>query len=234
MVARGLAATEAKAQALLMAGLVKATGLQNLKAGLLVAEDQPVEVAAGDKYVSRGGEKLAGALDALKVDPKGLACLDVGASTGGFTDCLLQRGAAKVFCVDVGTHQLHEKIRSDPRVAVREQIHVLKLPRTELPFPPALVVVDVSFIPLEKIMPHLAALTDPGAAFVVLVKPQFEVEPKLAPRGVVRDEGVREGAIRKVKDALPAWGFDLKGECPSPIPGPEGNREHFLHFLRKP
>jgi 23S rRNA (cytidine1920-2'-O)/16S rRNA (cytidine1409-2'-O)-methyltransferase len=203
-----------------------------LKPGLLVPEDAPLELLEGLKFVSRGGEKLAGALDALKVDPKGLACLDVGASTGGFTDCLLQRGAAKVFCIDVGTHQLHEKLRNDPRVAFREQTHVLRLSPPDLPFPPELVVIDVSFISLDKILPHLATLARPGTAFVALVKPQFEVGPKLAPKGVVKDPDVRAAAVKDVAAALPGWGFRLLGECPSPLPGPEGNREHFLHFER--
>lgn len=232
IVRRALAPSEAKAGALLLAGQIKAPGLQNPKPGLFVSEDQPLVMATGNKYVSRGGDKLSGALDALKVDPSGLPCLDVGASTGGFTDCLLQRGAARVFCVDVGTHQLHEKLRADPRVAFVEQTHILKLAKTDLPFPPALVVIDVSFIPLEKIMPHLSALTDPGAAFLALVKPQFEVEPKLAPQGVVKDPAVRAQAIEKVIDGLKGWGFVLKNQCPSPLPGPEGNVEHFLHFIK--
>lgn len=233
MVQRGLVESGAKAQALILAGKVRAPGKDNLKPGLLVAEDQPLELIEGLKYVSRGGDKLAGVLDALRIDPAGRACMDVGSSTGGFTDCLLQRGAVKVFAVDVGTHQLHEKLRKDPRVLSREQTHILHLSKADLPFPPSLVVVDVSFIPLEKVLPHLAVLTDGGTEFAVLLKPQFEVGPKLAPKGVVKDPAVRAAAIAKVSEALGGWGFSLKGDCPSPIAGPEGNVEHFLHFVRK-
>jgi 23S rRNA (cytidine1920-2'-O)/16S rRNA (cytidine1409-2'-O)-methyltransferase len=232
LVSRGLAESGAKAQALILAGKVRIPGMQNLKPGLNVPEDAPVELLEGLKYVSRGGEKLAGALEAFKVDPKGRNCMDVGASTGGFTDCLLQRGAARVFAVDVGTHQLHEKLRQDPRVVSREKTHILHLEKKALPFPPSLVVMDVSFISVEKVMPHLAALTEPGTEFLVLVKPQFEVGPKLAPKGVVRDPAARLEALKKVSEGLPGWGFAKRGECTSPIAGPEGNIEYFLWATR--
>ncbi len=234
LVDRGLAASETQAAALLMAGKVKAPGLQKLTPGLLVPPDQPLEFSEGSKYVSRGGEKLDGALKAFHVDPAGRLCWDIGSSTGGFTDRLLQGGAEKVFAVDVGTHQLHEKLRKDPRVISREQTHVLHLEKRDLPFTPALVVMDVSFIPLEKVLPHLASLTEPGTEFIVLVKPQFEVPPKDAPQGVVRDAAVREEVLRRISGLLPSWGFTKKGECVSPITGPEGNVEYFLHFLKNP
>lgn len=233
IVRRGLAPSDAAAGALLLAGKVRVPGLPRPTPGALVAEDQEIRLDAGPAYVSRGGEKLAGALDALKVDPAGRDAMDVGASTGGFTDCLLQRGASRVFAVDVGTHQLHEKLRKDPRVTSREQTHVLSLTRAELPFPPSLVVADVSFIPLAKVLPHLAGLVDPGTEFVVLLKPQFEVPPKLAPGGVVKDPSVRAEAVRAVAERLGEWGFLPRGDCPSPIPGPEGNLEHFLRFIRR-
>jgi len=228
-----LAESGAKAQALIMAGRVMAPGLfKSLKAGLQVSDDQPLEITEELKYVSRGGEKLAGALDVLGVNPADRDCWDIGASTGGFTDCLLQRGAARVFDLDVGFGQLHWKLRKDPRVILQEKTHVLKLLRGAAPFAPSLVVMDVSFISLERVLPHLAAITDLGTEFVVLVKPQFEVEPKFAPKGIVRDPAAREAAIRKIADRLEAWGFGAKDDCPSPLPGAEGNIEHFLHFVR--
>jgi 23S rRNA (cytidine1920-2'-O)/16S rRNA (cytidine1409-2'-O)-methyltransferase len=233
IVQRGLAESGAKAQALILAGHIKAPGLQaTLKPGLLVSEEQPLELLSSPKYVSRGGEKLEGALYAFRVDPSGRLCLDVGSSTGGFTDCLLQRGAEKVFALDVGTAQLHWKLRKDPRVLSREKTHILRLTRADLPFTPSLVVVDVSFISLEKVLPHVASLLEKGAELVVLVKPQFEAGPKNAPKGVVRDPAVREEVLRRLSSLLPAWGFIKKGECPSPLTGPEGNVEYFFHLLR--
>ncbi len=233
LVQRRLAESLPAAQSLLLAGRVKAPGVKILKPGSTVSPDQVLEVTPGRKYVSRGGEKLEGALDAFRVNLSGRDCLDVGASTGGFTDCLLQRGALKVFAVDVGSGQLDWTLRNDPRVVSRENTHILRFQKTDLPFSPSLVTIDVSFISLEKILPHLASLVDPGAEFVALVKPQFEVEPKLAPKGVVRDPSVRQAVVRKVSDFLPAWGFSKRGECPSPIQGPEGNVEFFLHFVRE-
>jgi 23S rRNA (cytidine1920-2'-O)/16S rRNA (cytidine1409-2'-O)-methyltransferase len=232
VVQRGLAESGAKAQALILAGRVKAPGLGTLKPGLLVAEDQVLELLEGTRFVSRGGEKLEGPLKALGINPAGRACMEVGASTGGFTDCLLQHGAEKVFSVDVGTGQLHWKLRNDPRVSFREKTHILHFKKEDLPFPPSLVVVDVSFISLEKVLPHLAVLTEPGTEFVVLVKPQFEAGPKGAPGGVVRDPKVRAEVLARISEGLAGWGFRAAGDCPSPLPGPEGNLEHFLHFFK--
>ncbi len=244
IVERGLAESGAKAQALVLAGLIRAPGLPHtLKPGLAVSPDQPLERVEDLKFVSRGGEKLAGALKEFGVRPEGRFCLDVGASTGGFTDCLLQHGAKKVLAVDVGTRQLHEKLRRDPRVVSLERTHVLKLTRERLEEAfsrhlslatchDILVTVDVSFISLEKVLPHLAALAPAGTEFLALVKPQFEAGPKNAPKGVVRDPKVRRQVLENISRRLPEWGFEKKGEALSPLKGPKGNVEHFLHFVR--
>jgi len=215
-----------------MAGRVKADGLQNLTPGLLVAEDQPLSLSEKMKYVSRGGEKLEGALKAFGVKPAGRFCLDAGSSTGGFTDCLLQNGAEKVFAVDVGTGQLDWNLRKDPRVVSREKTHILHIEKKDLPFPPSIVVVDVSFISLARVLPHLAGLAEKGTEFLALVKPQFEADPKEAPKGVVRDPAVRERIMKEMSADLPAWGLAKRGECLSPITGPEGNVEYFLYAAK--
>jgi len=233
LVERGLAESGAKAQALILAGRVRAPGLKTVKPGTRVPWDQPVELTETLRYVSRGGEKLEGALRDLKIDVHGRACLDVGASTGGFTDCLLQHGAQKVLAVDVGHGQLHWKLRNDPRVTGREGTHALRLTPEDLTdFSPDLVTVDVSFISLEKILPHLSVLLREGTKCLALVKPQFEAGPKCAPKGVVRDEKVRTEIIERLKGLLPGWGFSLKSETPAALKGPKGNQEHFLYFIK--
>jgi 23S rRNA (cytidine1920-2'-O)/16S rRNA (cytidine1409-2'-O)-methyltransferase len=185
-------------------------------------------------YVSRGGRKLEGALRAFSLDVAGLSAIDVGASTGGFTDCLLQRGAARVLAVDVGTGQLHPKLRHDPRVTCREGTDVRQLDAVTLPFAPDLVVIDASFVSLAILADSLAALTPPGARLVALVKPQFEVGPEAARRGkgVIRDESLRQGAIARARDALTAAGFEISCGTDSQVAGPEGNVEHFLLAAR--
>jgi 23S rRNA (cytidine1920-2'-O)/16S rRNA (cytidine1409-2'-O)-methyltransferase len=233
LVQRGLAETGAKAQAYLLAGRVRVPGRVNPKAGDRVSPDQIVEVTAVLPYVSRGGEKLAGALDAFGVDPRGRACWDVGASTGGFTDCLLKRGAASVWAVDVGHGQLHWKLRGDSRVTVREKTHVLAVTAREVAaVGPSLAVVDVSFISLEKVLPHLGRVTPAGTEFVVLVKPQFEAGPVRAPGGVVRDPAVHREVLDRVSAGLEGWGFRQKGMVPSVLTGPKGNVEFFMHLMR--
>jgi 23S rRNA (cytidine1920-2'-O)/16S rRNA (cytidine1409-2'-O)-methyltransferase len=228
-----LAESGAKAQALILAGSLQAPGFPKLKPGLLVSEDQPLNLLKAAPYVSRGGEKLAGALLQFGVRPAGFFCLDVGASTGGFTDCLLQKGAEKVLAVDVGTAQLHEKLRRDLRVTSQEKTHVLSLTARDFQdFSPRLVTVDVSFISLEKVLPHLASLTLSGTEFLALVKPQFEVGPKQAPKGVVRDPKVRQAVLDRISSCLPAWGFEKKGDMVSPLKGPQGNVEFFLYFVK--
>jgi 23S rRNA (cytidine1920-2'-O)/16S rRNA (cytidine1409-2'-O)-methyltransferase len=207
-----------------MAGLVPGYD----KPGTQVDETVELTVKGKQPYVSRGGEKLANGLDRLGVDPAGLDCIDVGSSTGGFTDLLLQRGAARVIAVDVGTHQLHEKLRADERVIVMEQTNAREL--TELPFAPQLVVCDVSFISVRIALPPVLQLAAPGWQAVVLVKPQFEAGRADVPKGVVRDRAVRERVVRDVADAALSWGASVLGVVDSGLPGPKGNRELLLHL----
>jgi 23S rRNA (cytidine1920-2'-O)/16S rRNA (cytidine1409-2'-O)-methyltransferase len=224
LVERGLAESRTQAQALVMAGLVPGYD----KPGTQVDESVELTVKGKQPYVSRGGEKLAHGLDLLGVDPAGLDCLDVGSSTGGFTDVLLQRGAARVIAVDVGTHQLHEKLRGDERVIVMEQTNAREL--TELPFEPQLIVCDVSFISVRIALPPALRLAASGWQAVVLVKPQFEAGRADVPKGVVRDAHVRERVGREVADAALGWGASVVGVVDSGLPGPKGNREFLLHL----
>jgi 23S rRNA (cytidine1920-2'-O)/16S rRNA (cytidine1409-2'-O)-methyltransferase len=229
LVERGLAESRTQAQALVMAGLVPGYD----KPGQQVAEDAELMVERGPAYVSRGGEKLANALDALGVDPEGLDALDVGASTGGFTDVLLQRGAARVIAVDVGYGQLHPKLRDDPRVVVLERTNARGL--TELPFAPQLVVCDVSFISVRIALRPALVLAAPGWQAVVLVKPQFEAgRADVGKGGVVRDAGTRARVLREVAEAALGWGSSVVGVVDSGLPGPKGNRELFLHLRQDP
>jgi 23S rRNA (cytidine1920-2'-O)/16S rRNA (cytidine1409-2'-O)-methyltransferase len=226
LVERGLAESRAQAQALVLAGLVPGYD----KPGHQVEEDAELEVERPPPYVSRGGEKLAHGLDALGVDPAGLDCVDVGASTGGFTDALLQRGAARVIAIDVGYGQLHPRLRAEPRVAVLERTNARTL--TELPFPPQLAVCDVSFISLRLALPPVLRLCAPGWQAVVLVKPQFEAgRAEVGKGGVVRDPAVRGRVVREVAQAGVAWGAGVLGVVDSGLPGPKGNREIFLHLV---
>jgi 23S rRNA (cytidine1920-2'-O)/16S rRNA (cytidine1409-2'-O)-methyltransferase len=176
--------------------------------------------------------KLATALAAFDVDPSGRDCADVGASTGGFTDCLLQAGATRVVAIDVGYGQLHPRLRADPRVTVLERTNARAL--TELPFAPELVVCDVSFISVRKALPPVLALARPGWEAVVLVKPQFEAGRADAPGGVVRDPEVRRRAVRGVVEAAHTWGGEAAGVVDSGLPGPKGNRELFVHLVNRP
>lgn len=230
LVERGIFATRAKAQACVMAGQVLVDGAPATKAGQPIGPDAVIELVAQSPYVSRGGHKLEAALDAFGIDPAHRVCLDVGASTGGFTDCLLQRGAAKVYAIDVGTAQLDAKLKSDARVVSKEQTHARDLKPAWFDPRPDLLVVDVSFISLTQVLaPALACLTSPWQA-AVLVKPQFEVGPKLAPKGVVREPSARDQAIEKVRAFLPAVQARDVGLIESPIKGPKGNVEYFLHL----
>jgi 23S rRNA (cytidine1920-2'-O)/16S rRNA (cytidine1409-2'-O)-methyltransferase len=225
LVERGLAESRAQAQALVLAGRVR--GYE--KAGTQVDEDAELDVEQPPLYVSRGGEKLAHALDAFAVDPSGRDCLDIGASTGGFTDVLLQRGAARVIALDVGYGQLHDRLRRDARVTVLERTNAREL--QELPFAPELVVADVSFISLRLVLPPALALARPGWEAVVMVKPQFEVgRGEVGKGGVVRDTEVRRRVVRVLAEAALAWGGETAGVVDSGLPGPKGNREVFLHL----
>jgi 23S rRNA (cytidine1920-2'-O)/16S rRNA (cytidine1409-2'-O)-methyltransferase len=238
-VARGLAPTRSRAQALLLAGRVRVgTGdgaRADRKPGDLVDPAIPLVVVERATFVSRGGEKLASALDALGVDPAGRVCLDVGASTGGFTDCLLRRGAARVYALDVGHGQLSPALRADSRVVSMERTHARRLDPADpdpvtLPERPSLAVIDVSFISLERILRPVIAQLAPGAEVVALVKPQFEAGPRLAAGGVVRDPAVHRAVIDAVRSHAAGLGLQVRGEVPSPLLGPAGNREFFLHL----
>jgi len=226
LVERGLAESRAQAQALVMAGLVRG----HAKPGEQIDEAAPLEVESPPPYVSRAGVKLANALDAFHVDPAGLDCLDVGASTGGFTDVLLQRGATRVIALDVGHGQLHPRLRSDPRVTVLERCNARTL--TELPFPPELVTCDVSFISVRSALPAALRLAASGWQALVLVKPQFEAGRAEVRKGVVRDPEVRRRVVREVAEAAPGWGATVAGVVDSGLPGPKGNHEFVLHLVQ--
>jgi 23S rRNA (cytidine1920-2'-O)/16S rRNA (cytidine1409-2'-O)-methyltransferase len=227
LVERGLAESRAQAQALVLAGRVPGYA----KAGQQVDEAAELSVTQPPRFVSRGGEKLAHALDAFGVDPGGRDALDVGASTGGFTDVLLQRGAARVVALDVGYGQLHPRLRGDPRVTVLERVNVREL--RGLPFAPDLVVYDVSFVGVVKALPPALRLAAPGWEAVVLVKPQFEAARGEAKRGVVRDREVWRRVLREVAENAPEWGAQTLGVVDSGLPGPKGNREFFLHLVQR-
>ena len=228
LVERGLAESRAQAQALVMAGLVH--GYE--KAGQQVDESAELVVERPPRFVSRGGEKLAHALEQLGVDPAGRDALDVGASTGGFTDVLLQRGAARVIALDVGRGQLHERLRNDPRVTVLDRTNARDL--TELPFRPDLVTCDVSFISVRTALPPALALARPGWEAVVLVKPQFEAGREEVGRGgVIRDPDVHRRVLRDIVEAALAWPAEVVGVVDSGLPGPKGNREFFLHLVHR-
>jgi 23S rRNA (cytidine1920-2'-O)/16S rRNA (cytidine1409-2'-O)-methyltransferase len=227
LVERGLADTRAKAQALVLAGRVRGFA----KAGAQVDEATQLDLIEGPRYVSRGGEKLAHALASFGLDVTGADCLDIGASTGGFTDCLLQHGAARVVALDVGYGQLDPRLRDDPRVTVLERTNVRDLVPGALPFEPSIVTCDVSFIGLAKALPPALALCAPGWQAIVLVKPQFEAGPADVGRGgVVRDEAVHHRVLDAIRAAAPGWGAIVAGEVESPLRGAKGNREFLLHL----
>ncbi|MEO6420179.1 MAG: TlyA family RNA methyltransferase [Polyangiaceae bacterium] len=235
LVAEGLAPTRARAQALILAGKVYVGDTRVDKAGATFPDDTELTVRGLDHpYVSRGGVKLAGALDHFGVSVEGLRCLDLGASTGGFTDCLLQRGACEVVAVDVGYGQLAHKLRVDPCVVVMERTNGRTLTAESIGGVVDLTVVDASFIGLHQLTEAIARTTRPGGALVALVKPQFEVGREEATRGkgVIRDEAVRKEAILQAARAIEEAGFTLLGQCDSSIAGPKGNLEAFVHARR--
>jgi 23S rRNA (cytidine1920-2'-O)/16S rRNA (cytidine1409-2'-O)-methyltransferase len=227
LVERGLAESRTQAQALVIAGRVPGYD----KPGTQIDDSVDLEVEQPAPYVSRGGEKLAHALDAFAIDPKGRECLDVGASTGGFTDVLLQRGAARVIALDVGYGQLHERLRRDERVVAIERVNAREL--SELPFAPELVVADVSFISLKLVLPPALVLARGEWDAVVLVKPQFEARRSEVKGGVVRDVEVRRRVVREIAVAALDWGAETAGVVDSGLPGPKGNREVFLHLVHR-
>ena len=232
LVARGLAESRAKAQALVMAGAVVVGEARVDKPGALVDPDAPVRLkdgAAPQRYVSRGALKLEKALDVFPIDPAGKSCADLGASTGGFTDLLLQRGAARVYAVDVGYGQLHPKLRGDPRVVVRERENARALTAEALGTQVDLVTGDLSFISLRLVLPAVRSILRPGGDAVLLVKPQFEVgKGEVGKGGVVRDDAKRRAALDGVAAAARELGFEVLGHAESPIEGPAGNREWLL------
>ena len=227
----GLAPTRAQAQALILAGRVLVDDVPAEKAGQGVAPEARVRLRGeARRFVSRGGEKLAGALADLGVDPTGKVCLDVGASTGGFVDCLLQHGALQVVAVDVGYGQLDLRLRDDPRVRLLERTNARYLDPADIPEAIELATLDVSFISATLLLPRLAEIT-PAAELLVLVKPQFEVGRERVGRGgVVRDDAERAAAVVRVREAAEALGYALRGQAESRLPGPKGNREVFLRL----
>ena len=231
---RGLAPSRARAQALILAGKVFSGERRVEKSGDALDEAAPLEVREPDHpFVSRGGVKLAGALDAFGYDPVGKTVADFGASTGGFTDCLLQRGAAKTYAIDVGYGQLHNKLRQDARVVVMERTNARHLEADDLPEPVDLVVIDASIIGLEKLLPAARALLRSEGEVIALVKPQFQVgQDKVGKGGVVRDPEVRRDAIAKLVDEARGLGFELVAEADSVITGPKGNQETFIRLRR--
>ncbi len=234
LVERGLAPSRARAQALILEGLVRCGDRLVEKAGEWVPADAPLRVTAEDHpYVGRGGVKLAAALDAFGIDPRGAVCLDVGASTGGFTDCLLQRGAARVWAVDVGYGQLAWSLRTDPRVRVIERANIRTLDRAAIPDPIALVTIDVSFISLRLVLPNTLQWLQPGGHIVALVKPQFEVgKGEVGRGGIVRDAAARERVVDEIAAVAAGLGLTNIGTLPSPITGRDGNQEYLLGFSR--
>jgi 23S rRNA (cytidine1920-2'-O)/16S rRNA (cytidine1409-2'-O)-methyltransferase len=238
IVERGLAASRERAQALLLAGAVRVNGVKVEKAGTQVPTDAQIELAGeGIRYASRGGLKLEGILEDSGVNPADKICMDVGSSTGGFTDCLLQHGARKVYAVDVTIDQLDWKLRNDPRVITLER-NARHLREEDIAEAPELVTVDVSFISVTKILPAIVPIAAPHADFLILIKPQFELEKRdVGKGGIVRDAALHQKAIEKVRDAARAHGLEIvdggnHGVQPSRITGTEGNQEFFLHARR--
>ncbi len=238
LVERGLVETRSRAQALLLAGKVRVGAgdgaRRDLKAGDLVDPSADVAVETPDPYVSRGGHKLAAALDAFGIDPSGLVALDVGASTGGFTDVLLQRGATRAYALDVGRGQLAEALRQDPRVVSMERTNARTLTATTIPEPIGLATVDVSFISLAKVLGPIDSTLSQAGAIVALVKPQFEAGKGRTDHGVVRDPAVHREVLERVVHEAQALGLGTRDLISSPLLGPDGNREFLIHLAHGP
>lgn len=230
IVERGLAPSRERAQAVLLAGNVLVNGQKLEKPGAQIAADARIEIIGEAlPYVSRGGLKLEGALDDFQLSPNRKVCLDVGSSTGGFTDCLLQNGAARVFAVDVSADQLDWKLRQDHRVTPIER-NARYLRVEDIPERPAVITMDVSFISVAKVLPAVVPVAAPGADFLILIKPQFELEKaEIGKGGIVRDAALHQKAIDRVQSAAAACSLELLGITPSRLPGAEGNQEFFLH-----
>jgi len=229
---RRLIRSRSRAQRMIAAGRVKVDGRVLTRPGHPIDPEAEIEITSFEQYVSRGGDKLEAALEQFRIDPKGLVCLDVGASTGGFTDCLLQRGAAKVYAIDVGHDQLHPRLRRHPKVVVREGLNARYLEAQDIGEPVDLIVIDVSFISLKLILPPLAEILAPKGEILALVKPQFEVgKDKLPDDGVVKDEALRQAVLSDIQvfiEAETPW--HVQAEMKSPIQGEKGNVEFLLHL----
>lgn len=233
LVRLGLFESRAKAQAAIEAGLVRADGEQLHKASQMIAEKAAVEAAPAHPYVSRGGLKLAAALNHFKINPEGRICLDIGASTGGFSDALLRGGAKKIYAVDAGSAQLHQSLRNKPEIISLEQTDIRKLGRAQIPDAPDLVVIDVSFISLKHVLPAATALAAKNAELVALIKPQFEAGKKNLKKGIVRDETVHHQVCEEVTASAAAEGWIVLGVIESPLLGGEGNREFLMAARRE-
>jgi 23S rRNA (cytidine1920-2'-O)/16S rRNA (cytidine1409-2'-O)-methyltransferase len=238
LVERGLAESRSRAQALVLAGAVRVgdgdAARGDRKPGDLLAPDVPIAVAQPDPFVSRGGHKLAAALDAFEIDPRGRVALDVGASTGGFTDVLLQRGATRVYALDVGRGQLAEALRRDPRVVSMERTNARTLTAASLPEPVGIATIDVSFISLALVLGPVASTLGPGGHIVALVKPQFEAGRGRTDHGVVRDPAIHREVLERTVAAAAAAGLGTRAVISSPITGPAGNREFLVHLAVGP
>ncbi|HKT78848.1 MAG TPA: TlyA family RNA methyltransferase [Vicinamibacterales bacterium] len=236
LVERGLAASRERARALILAGQVRVDGHVVSKAGTAIGDEARIDLKVPDHpYVSRGGLKLAHALDAFAIDPAGRRALDIGASTGGFTDVLLQRGARDVVAIDVGHNQIDWRLRNDPRVTVREGVNARALTRSDVPHAVGVVTIDVSFISLTYILPALAPLVDPATDIVALVKPQFEAgRGDIEKGGLVTDPAIHEQVIARVSSAAEGLGFERLGLVESPIRGGTGNKEFLMHLRLRP
>jgi 23S rRNA (cytidine1920-2'-O)/16S rRNA (cytidine1409-2'-O)-methyltransferase len=234
LVERGIAESAKDALAMILAGEVRVDGERTDKAGTSIAIDAQIEVTSrAQKFVSRGGVKLEGALADFKIDPKGRICLDIGSSTGGFTDCLLSHGAARVYAVDVSMEQLDWKLRQDPRV-VRIEQNARELDGEELPQKAGIVVIDVSFISVGKVLAPALSEAEENADILILIKPQFELSrEEIPPGGVVTDEKLHEKAIVKVRQEVASLGLAFLSLQPSHLLGAEGNQEYFLHARKK-
>ena len=234
LVERGCADSPQKAMAMILAGEVQLDGQRVEKAGMPVAEDARIEIISRrQKFVSRGGTKLEGALEDFAIEPAGCVCLDIGASNGGFTDCLLQHGAERVYAVDVNVEQLDWKLRQNPRVIPIER-NARELRAQDLPESVGLVVIDVSFISVRKVIAPAVALAKPGAGFLILIKPQFELRREaIGHGGIVKDQKLHDQAIRIVRKCVESVGPHCLGVRPSHLLGAEGNQEYFLHARKK-
>jgi 23S rRNA (cytidine1920-2'-O)/16S rRNA (cytidine1409-2'-O)-methyltransferase len=235
LVERGLAPSRSRAAALIMAGAVYSGETRIDKAGQLVDQDGPLELRGADHpWVSRGGLKLVHALDAFGIDPAGQICLDIGASTGGFTDVLLARGAARVYAVDVGQGQLAWKLRQDPKVVVLERVNARHLTAAQIPEPIGIIVCDASFIGLETVLPVPMSFAAPDCRLVALIKPQFEVGPeRVGKGGIVRDPALHEAVCERIRDWIASRaGWRVLGVVGSPITGADGNREFLIAAIR--